>query len=296
MTSGQGADIVFVPSQQCKEDGAIMAFTLCGSLSLHPVSLGAAMHRAGYAALGLPWLYMPFAMTSERLADALTGMRALGIRGLGVSMPFKLEVMPLLDQHSELVRRIGACNTIVNDGGVLEGHNTDAEGAARALEEAIGRLEGARCLVLGAGGAARAVVFGLAQRGVTVTVANRTPAKAVELARAAGVLDAPYEQVSREGGPFDVLVNATSGGMDTGAGPGAAPLSPSAIRPGQVVMDIVYKPLATPLLEAARAQGARTVDGGRMLLFQAARQFELYTGQQAPLAAMDAALRSLAAP
>ena len=273
-----------------------MPLTLCGSLSLHPVSLGAAMHAAGYRALGLPWVYMPFSMTSERLAGALTGMRALGIRGLGVSMPFKLEVIPLLDRQSDLVRQIGACNTIVNDDGVLHGHNTDADGAARALEEVVGALTGARCLVLGAGGAARAVVFGLAARGARVSVANRSASKAVSLAQAAGATAVDFESATTSPGPFDVVVNATSGGMDQGEHSARLPLDPGAIPPGAVVMDIVYKPIETALLAAARARGARVIHGGRMLLHQAARQLELYTGVDAPLSAMDDALTAAMLP
>src|ERR1700688_4199915 len=107
--------------------------TLCGSLSLHPVSTGAAMHLAGYRALGLAFTYVPFKVTD--LAGALTGMRALGIRGFGVSMPFKQDVVPLLDALDPLAARIGAVNTVVNDGGRLTGYNTDALGAVRALEE-----------------------------------------------------------------------------------------------------------------------------------------------------------------
>src|SRR5262245_32187926 len=110
-----------------------MTLTLCGSLSLHPVSLGAVMHAAGYQALDLPFVYVPFRVTD--LTGALAGMRALGIRGLGVSMPYKQAVMPLLDALSPLAERIGAVNTIVNDDGRLTGHNTDCLGAVRALEE-----------------------------------------------------------------------------------------------------------------------------------------------------------------
>lgn len=264
---------------------------LCGSLSLHPVALGASMHQAGYRALGLPWLYAPFAVRSEDLPGAIAGMRALGIRGFGISMPFKLELMPLLDRLDGLAERIGAVNTIVNDDGTLTGFNTDAVGATRALEETLGDLKGKRCLVLGAGGAARAVVHGLVDRGASVTVTSRKPEQAAALAEVAGATVRPWSE--RGSGGDDVLVNASSAGMDTGFGPGESPLEGLAIDPRLVVMDIVYKPVETRLVAQARAAGARAIAGDRMLLHQAARQFELYTQRAAPLEAMNAALRSI---
>ncbi len=267
--------------------------TLCGSLSLHPVSLGAAMHMAGYAALDLPFTYVPFAVTSADLPGALAGMRALGIRGFGVSMPFKLEVMPLLDTIDELAQSIGAVNTIVNDDGVLAGHNTDAWGAARALEEAL-PLRGRRAVLIGAGGAARAVAFSLCSEGMRVHLVNRTQKKAdqlaAELAESFGAESADAGGLGdlEELAGYDVLVNCSSAGMD---GYGESPVPGHALRPELVVMDIVYKPIQTPLLRQAAQRGARTIHGGRMLLYQACRQFELYTHREAPVEAMHAALR-----
>lgn len=259
--------------------------TLCGSLSLHPVGTGAAMHLAGYRALDLPFTYVPFRVTDLR--GAIAGMRALGIRGFGVSMPFKQEVIPLLDAQSPLAARVGAVNTVVNDAGRLTGHNTDAEGAARAVEE-VRPLAGARVLLLGAGGAARAIAHAAVDRGARVTVANRSLEKARALAEAASAEAAGIEAASRAG-DYDVVINATSVGM-LEVDP-RSPVPEEAMRPGQVIMDIVYKPIETELVRAARRRGAVVVHGGRMLLHQAARQFELYTGvAEAPLAAMEAAL------
>jgi shikimate dehydrogenase len=268
-------------------------FTLCGSLSLHPVRLGTAMHRAGYAALGMQdWTYVPFAVTESGLAGAIAGMRALGIRGFGVSMPFKIQILPLLDRLDPLAARIGAANTVVNDDGVLVGHNTDAWGSARALEEAAalaGQLTGKRVLVIGAGGAARAVAAQLAHEGMRVHVVNRSVERAETLARELGGMTAgPLADAERPEG-WDVIVNASSAGM---AGYGSAsPVPERALLPGMVVMDIVYEPIETELLRAARRRGAHGIHGGRMLLHQARRQFELYTGRTAPLEAMDRALR-----
>ncbi len=263
---------------------------LCGSLSLHPVSLGRAMHEAGYRALGLPWVYFPFAVERD-LEGALRGMRALGIRGLGISMPHKLAIMPLLDRLDPMAARIGAVNTVVSDAGVLTGHNTDAWGAVAALRE-VHDPKGARVLVLGAGGAARAVVFGLVDAGADVVVANRDVAKATALAEAAGASGAvSLEAAHATAAKVDVILNATSVGMVAPGEPAGLPLPASALRSGQVVMDIVYKPIETEFLREARAVGAKTVHGGRMLLHQAARQFSLYTSREAPLEAMDAAIR-----
>jgi len=259
--------------------------TLCGSLSLHASPLGVAMHEAGYRALDLDWRYVPFEITPTTLEAAVGAMRVLGIRGLGISMPFKQQLLPLLDRIDPLAAAIGAVNTVVNEDGELTGHNTDAFGAARALEEVV-PLRGKTVLLLGAGGAARAVGFGLQEAGASVRLSNRTDTKAEALAEHLGVGAVPWANRAEAAATADVVVNATSAGM-VEVDP-APPLPRAALRPELVVMDIVYKPLRTALLEAASA--CRTVHGGRMLLHQAARQFELYTGQPAPLSRMDEAL------
>lgn len=259
--------------------------TLCGSLSRWASRLGATMHQAGYDALGLDWRYVPF--ETDDLAGALTGMRALGIRGFGISMPFKLEIMPLLDATDPVAERIGAVNTVVNEGGRLVGHNTDWVGAVRALEE-VTPLQDRTVLVLGAGGAARAVAHGLSERQARLTLANRDGRKAEALAREVGAATRAWEERDDLTG-VDVVVNATSLGMSE-VDP-TSPLPEEAIGDRLVVMDIVYKPLGTALYRAAERRGARAIHGGRMLLHQAGRQFELYTERDAPLEAMDAALR-----
>jgi len=248
------------------------------------------MHRAGYEALGLDFSYVPFKVTE--LSGALAGMRALGIRGFGVSMPYKLEVMPLLDRIDALAERIGAVNTIVNDGGVLTGYNTDAWGAVRALEEAL-PLSGQRVCLIGAGGAARAVAYALHDKGLRVHIVNRTQAKAEQLARevcansdleaTAGGLDALGDLRG-----FSAVINGSSAGM---AEYGSQSLiREDTLRRDLIIMDLVYKPLRTELVRAAERVGAPVIHGGRMLLFQACAQFELYTGRPAPIAAMAAAL------
>jgi shikimate dehydrogenase len=244
------------------------------------------LHEAGYRALGLAFVYVPFEV--RELADAIAGMRGLRIRGFGVSHPFKQSVLPFLDELEPVARRIGAVNTIVNDDGRLVGHNTDWIGAIRALEESRS-VAGASVLLLGAGGAARAIAFGLRERGALVTIANRDAAKADALAAETGAHTARWEDNGRAG-DYDIVVNATALGQADIAS--SSPIPDDAIRTGQVVMDIVYKPIRTRLLEGARARGAIAIHGGRMLVHQAAAQFEMYTGRPAPFDVMEAALRA----
>jgi shikimate dehydrogenase len=246
------------------------------------------MHQAAYDALALPWVYAPFSCDSGSLADALRGMRALGIRGLGISMPFKMEILPLLDDLSPLARDIGAVNTVVAGAdGRLVGHNTDAEGGVAALAEVVETLQGREVLVLGAGGAARAVAFGLHRAGARLVLANRSEEKARSLAQELpGARTVSFSEAC-DRPPCPVFVQASSGGMH---GEGDPPVAAGALAPGTVVMDIVYAPLETRLVRTARAAGATVIHGGRMLLHQAARQFELYVGRPAPLEVMRAAM------
>jgi len=251
------------------------------------------MHNAAYQELSLPFTYVPFALTEHQIPAAIVGMRALGIRGFGVSMPFKLSVMPHLDRVEPHAAAMGAVNTIVNTAGELVGHNTDALGAVGALSEVM-QLAGARALILGAGGAARAVAYGLCDAGAVVYVANRDAAKARQLVkniREANICEPALPvAVSLETlalDSYDVVINATSVGMQSNPG---CPVEPQKLSSRQIVMDIVYKPLVTEWLAACRARGLVGVDGGRMLLHQAAGQFALYTGVAAPLSVMEQAL------
>jgi shikimate dehydrogenase len=261
-------------------------------------SLSPVVHNAAFAASGLDWTYLAFEVQPAALSDALDGVRALGIAGLSVTMPHKEDVARLVDDLSDDARLLGAVNCVVNDKGRLVGHNTDGAGFVGALGAELGvDPRGKRCLVVGAGGAARAVVLALARAGAaTVVVANRTRARAEEaagLAGAAGRVAEPADVVA-EVALADVVVNATSVGMGL---PGAAdvPFPPEALEPGQVVADIVYQPLVTPLVAAARARGVTAANGVSMLVHQAAVAFELWTGAPAPVDAMTAAVeRTLA--
>lgn len=241
------------------------------------------MHRAAYQALGIDAVYLAFDVPPGQLGDAIRGARALGVRQLSISLPHKETVMALLDAVDETAGRIGAVNTIVAEGERLVGYNTDWLGAVQALERER-NLAGARAVVLGAGGAARGVVFGLLRRGAHVTVLNRTPERGAALARELG---ANAGGCLRDIGAlhFDVLVNTTSVGLRRDA----SPVPPDAIPKGALVMDAVYEPQQTRLLRDAAARGARTLSGKWMLVLQAAEQLRLWTGREAPVDVMAVA-------
>jgi shikimate dehydrogenase len=238
------------------------------------------MHRAAYAFLGLDAVYVAFDVPPARLPEAILGVRALGLRQLSVSIPHKQAVMPFLDSVDGTAARIGAVNTVVRQGERLVGHNTDWLGAVQALERER-ELAGSHAVVLGAGGAARGVIFGLLQRGADVTVLNRTPVRARELARELGA-SASGSLDELGAFPFDVLVNTTSVGLRSDASPVAA----EAIPKSALVMDAVYEPEQTRLLRDAQARGARTLSGKWMLVLQAAEQLRLWSGREAPVDVM----------
>jgi len=238
------------------------------------------MHEAAFREMGIDARFLAFDVPPARLGDAIRGARALGIRQLAVSLPHKEAVIPLLDEVDETARRIGAVNTATLRDGRLEGANTDWLGAVRALER-TGKLAGCRAVVLGAGGTARAVVFGLRARGARVAVLNRTVERAAALARELGAEQAgPLEALGEL--PFDVLVNTTSVGLRSDE----SPVPAEALRPGARVLDAVYDPPETGLLRAARRRGCETVGGKWMLVEQAAEQIRLWTGREAPREAM----------
>lgn len=254
----------------------------------HPVahSLSPVMMNAAFRSLGLDAVYLAFDV--KEAGDIVGAARALGLGGLSVTIPHKEAVIPFLDGVEDDAREIGAVNTIVNDSGRLIGQNTDWLGATGAIEEAAGPVRGKLFMILGSGGAARAVAWGLVKRGAKVVVAARDQEKARRVAEPLGGLAIPLENA----GEFKVhgMVNATPLGMapDTGA----IPIDPRAIKEGVVVLDTVYRPVRTLLLKEADARGALPVSGLRMLLHQAAGQVEAWTRGKAPFGAMEEALDS----
>ena len=237
--------------------------------SLSPTIMNTAMRRENVNAVYL-------ALHAKTLKDLLTCVREIPIHGLSITMPYKEAILQHLDNTDSHTTKIGACNTVVRaQDGKLYGFNTDTAGVVRPLEQRLG-LEGARVLVLGAGGAARAAVFGLKERGSEVFILNRTPAPAQKLARQAKARTIKRPDLRKLA--FDVIVNATPVGMTNNR---ESPLNENEIN-AKYVFDMVYDPAETRFLKAAKARGAQIIPGIEMFVHQAARQFEIWTGKPAP--------------
>ncbi len=248
------------------------------------------MHNAAFAACGIDAVYLAFDVPPDRLPAAIAGARALGIRQLAISIPHKESVIPQLDEIDACARRIGAVNTVTLRAGRLVGSNTDWIGAVRAIERTRS-LTDARAVVLGAGGTARAVVFGLLERGARVRVWNRTAQRAERLAAEFGAEHAASIDEIRDARP-DVIVNTTSVGLREER----SPLPADAIPRGAVVLDAVYEPERTLLLRQAAERGAITIPGKWMLVHQALEQFRVWTGREVAPDVMSGAFDSVAAP
>jgi shikimate dehydrogenase len=260
----------------------------CG-IALHPAghTLSPVLHRRAYEDLALDAEFSVHDVPEGQLGAKLAELRALGLTQLCVSLPHKEAALELADQVSEAARAIGAANTLTTVAGELVADNTDWIGVTRALER-HGPWQGRRATVLGAGGAARAVVFALRRLGMEVRLVNRTRARAERVAADLGARVGSLDE------PWELLVNATSVGMSPDAD--ATPAPASALRPGALVFDTVYRPLETRLLREARERGCRVQDGLEMLVQQAVEQIRIWSGKRADagslrLAALDA-LRS----
>jgi shikimate dehydrogenase len=273
-------------------------------------SLSPVLHNAAFAALGLgsSWHSFAFEVAPGAAPSALGDMRRYEISGLSVTMPHKAAVAASVDELSEQARRLDAVNCVVNTGGRLRGVNTDGEGFVASLARGVGfDPSGQRCLVVGAGGAARAVVLALVEHGASaVTVLNRTLERArttADLAGSAGSVVAGDDPggIERAVHAADLVVNATPVGMaGTGAsersGPGEWLVEPGWLRQGQVAADLVYAPRPTQWLLRAAEAGATTLDGLGMLVHQAGAQLALWTRQEPPLEAMWEAAEAASPP
>ncbi len=268
-------------------NGTTRLYGIIGNPVRH--SLSPAMHNAAFAAMGMNGVYIPMEVTDP--AEAVAGLAALGFVGVSVTVPHKEKVMACLDEIDPVARKIGAVNTILfrnhPESGkcISRGFNTDWLGANLALA-AVMKLAGSKVLVLGAGGAAKAVGFGLVEAGAEVIITNRSEDRGRELAQWLGCAFCPAGDVGGIAG--SALVNTTSVGMEPHIE--VMPIDSASVGHFQVVMDIVYAPLKTRLLQEAEGAGCTTVDGLSMLLYQGAAQFKIWTGKQPPQEVMRAAL------
>ncbi len=257
---------------------------ICISLASRPGTFGRCVHQAGYEALGLNWTYLP--LTTTDLPNALEGVRALGIRGCSLSMPFKTEALPLLDAIDPMAQRIGAVNTVVNQNGTLIGHNTDYEAAFKILKPL--RESGLKSvLLLGAGGVARSLLVATIETGwPQITVCTRNPVQSNALI--AGTEAHSIDWSQREKIQADLLIQATPLGMKE-TDPLPLRISPSSHF--KAVLDLVVSKKPTSLLLQATELNLKIIHGWEFSLEQALRQFEYYTGHPAPESAMKSAAK-----
>jgi shikimate dehydrogenase len=272
---------------------------VCGVIG-EPIehSLSPIMHNAAFQAIGLDFAFLAFRVKPAEVEFAVNGVRALNIRGLNITMPHKTAIITHLDRVDLSAQIVNSVNTVLNKENLLFGFNTDGVGAVKALKENGVELKGRKILLLGAGGAARAIAYALAKEADELAVLNRTVKQAQALARlleksfnkkiASGSLS-PYD-VEINIQDSDILINATSVGMKPK--PDESPIAPKMLRRDMAVMDIVYNPLETRLTKDAKAAGAEVISGIEMLIYQGAASFEIWTGKSAPVEVMRQAALS----
>ena len=261
-------------------------------------TLSPLIHNAAFKHLKLDFVYVAFRVRKEELENAVKGMRSLGVHGFNVTMPHKNAIIKYLDEMDSTAKFIGSVNTVLNDDGKLVGFNTDGVGALKALKEKQVRLDGGKLLLLGAGGAARAIAFQLALEVEELTILNRDGEKARQLAEDLRrkfdkkiVGDALSASLIKEKlKDADILANATSVGMHPNTE--QTLVNREWLRPDMTVMDIVYNPLETKLIKDAKAVGAKVVYGTEMLVFQGAASFEIWCKRPAPVEVMRKAILS----
>jgi shikimate dehydrogenase len=264
-------------------------------------TMSPAMHNAAFKSLGLNYVYVPFKVKSMELRKAIEGIRGLNLRGVNVTIPHKVAVVQLLDKLDPLAERIGAVNTIINDEGILTGYNTDATGFLQTLHDRNVEPAEKKVLLLGAGGAARAIGHILTREKAKVTILNRKQdlSWAEDLAARLSrnyktdvkALELTPENLKKAISNAEILVNATSLGMSPEID--ATPVPAELLRADLTVFDVVYNPLQTRLLREAKAAGAKTIDGLEMLVRQGAVSFEIWTAVKPPVDVMREAALSL---
>lgn len=259
-------------------------------------TMSPAIHNAAFQAMGLDYVYVAFGVKGEGLRQAIEGMRALGMRGMSVTIPHKVAALPLMDKLDPLAEKIGAVNTVVNDNGILTGYNTDATGFLQAMLEKGVDPAGKNVTIVGAGGASRAVSFILADRGANPVILNRIEEIdwAIDLAarisesfgKDVEALELTSDNLAGVLEKTEILVNATSVGMSPNVD--NTPVPADLLRADLTVYDIVYNPVKTRLLQDAEAAGATIISGVDMLVWQGVVAFEKWTGQKPPVEIMKA--------
>ena len=276
---------------------------VCGVIG-NPIkhTLSPTIQNAAFNHLKLDFVFLAFEVKAVELENALRGMRGFGIHGLNVTMPYKNKVISYLDELDSPVQFLGSANTILNEDGKLSGFSTDGVGARNALKENGIDLSDKKVLLLGAGGAAKAIAFSFAQEAGSFCILNRDSEKAIMLAYAlnhifgtkiaGGALSSSAVQKNLQ--DADIVVNATSVGMHPHVNQSL--VAPQWIKPNLTVMDIVYNPFETKLAKDAKAAGAKIISGVEMLIYQGAASFKIWTGKSAPIEVMkNAALTRLGA-
>ena len=274
---------------------------ICGVIG-DPIehTLSPVMHNAAFEALKIDYVFLAFLVKATSVENAMKGMRALNIHGLNVTMPHKNAVIKYLDEIDPTAKTITSVNTILNKDNKLIGFNTDGVGALNALEQNGVKLKGKKVLLLGAGGAAKAIAYTLSQEADELTILNRTPKQATDLA---SLLKQKFNKkikadalspnaVKENIANSDVLINATAVGMKPNNN--QTLIQPELLKPDLAVMDIVYNPIETKLVKDAKAAGAKIVSGVEMLIYQGAASIEIWTACKAPVEVMrKAALNHL---
>lgn len=256
---------------------------VCCSIAGSIGGMGVVMHNAAFQHLGLKYVYVSF--EPDNLQQAVQSVRNLGFRGMGVTMPFKVDVIQYLDKLDDSAREIGAVNTVVNDDGVLTGFNTDYMGAVQALKN-ITDLKDKKIAIIGAGGAGKAVAWGLKKYTPNITIYNIFDDEGQRVADQFGVTFAGKPELLNSQTDYDILINCTSVGFKTTD----TILTRDRFKPGSIVLDAVFIPIETTFFKEARAAGCTAIQGYKMLLYQACGQFELYTGVKAPFEVMEKAM------
>ncbi|OAB34012.1 shikimate dehydrogenase [Paenibacillus glacialis] len=281
-----------LPSQPNKT----MLLAVIGDPIVH--SKSPVMHNAALAALGIEGEYFPLHVSREDLGSAISRIRELGFRGINVTIPHKVDVMAYVDRIDDSASRIGAVNTILNENGILTGYNTDGIGYVRSLkDETQVDLRGKSIMVLGAGGAARGIIYALAQEEPkTIVIANRTEDKAIQMAEEwkslVNISAITMDKIEGILPDIDVVINTTSIGMHPKTSQSV--IDPEMIPPGIIVSDLIYNPLTTELLKKSHERGCTIHGGLGMFINQGAYALEYWTGMPAPIETMrTAVLKSL---